>query len=85
MLELSNSLQFDAVIAEGVETADQRDTLVGLGYRLGQGFLFGAPADAGQTAVRLSEAFPAAWPLRSSAPGPSMSCPSRDSLRGRLV
>ncbi|TXH44235.1 MAG: EAL domain-containing protein [Actinobacteria bacterium] len=64
VLELSNSLQFDAVIAEGVETAEQRDTLIDLGYRLAQGFLFGAPADAGQTAARLSGAVAAPWPVR---------------------
>ncbi|MGZ9277075.1 MAG: EAL domain-containing protein, partial [Candidatus Limnocylindrales bacterium] len=29
------------LIAEGVETAAERDTLLGLGIRAGQGFLFG--------------------------------------------
>lgn len=31
------------VVAEGVETEDERRTLIGLGLRLGQGFLFGRP------------------------------------------
>jgi EAL domain-containing protein (putative c-di-GMP-specific phosphodiesterase class I) len=33
------------VIAEGVETAEERDALIGLDIILGQGFLFGRPAD----------------------------------------
>jgi len=32
------------LVAEGVETADERDTLVRLGVRYGQGYLFGRPA-----------------------------------------
>jgi EAL domain-containing protein (putative c-di-GMP-specific phosphodiesterase class I) len=32
------------VIAEGVETTAERDTLVGLGCNLLQGYLFGRPA-----------------------------------------
>lgn len=34
------------VVAEGVESAEQRDTLVGLGCDLGQGWLFGRPEQA---------------------------------------
>ncbi len=34
------------VVAEGVESDDQRDTLVGLGCDLGQGWLFGRPEQA---------------------------------------
>jgi EAL domain-containing protein (putative c-di-GMP-specific phosphodiesterase class I) len=34
------------VIAEGVETTAERDTLLGLGLRLGQGYLFGRPTVA---------------------------------------
>ncbi len=33
-----------AVIAEGVETQEERQALIGLGLRLGQGYLFGRPA-----------------------------------------
>lgn len=33
-----------ALIAEGVETADERDTLLRLGVAYGQGYLFGRPA-----------------------------------------
>ncbi len=39
------------LIAEGVETAAERDTLIGLGVRVGQGFLFGRPAPAGTVLV----------------------------------
>jgi EAL domain-containing protein (putative c-di-GMP-specific phosphodiesterase class I) len=34
------------VVAEGVETADQRDTLLAMGCALGQGYLLGRPAPA---------------------------------------
>ncbi|HET7902672.1 MAG TPA: EAL domain-containing protein [Candidatus Nanopelagicales bacterium] len=34
------------VIAEGVETPAERDALLGLGLRLGQGYLFGRPTVA---------------------------------------
>ena len=34
------------VIAEGVETEEERQSLIGLDVVLGQGYLFGAPADA---------------------------------------
>lgn len=34
------------VIAEGIETADERDALVGLGVKLGQGYLYSRPVPA---------------------------------------
>jgi EAL domain-containing protein (putative c-di-GMP-specific phosphodiesterase class I) len=34
------------VVAEGVETAAQRDTLLAMGCGLGQGYLLGRPAPA---------------------------------------
>lgn len=36
------------VIAEGIETVEQRDTLLAMGCELGQGFLLGRPAPIGQ-------------------------------------
>jgi predicted signal transduction protein with EAL and GGDEF domain len=40
---LAETLGLEAIIAEGVETPEQRDALVDLGYRLGQGFLMARP------------------------------------------
>ena len=34
------------LIAEGVETEDERQTLLGLGVHVGQGYLLGRPAPA---------------------------------------
>jgi EAL domain-containing protein (putative c-di-GMP-specific phosphodiesterase class I)/CheY-like chemotaxis protein len=45
MVELSRQLGM-AVVAEGVETAAERDTLVALGADLFQGYLFGRPGGA---------------------------------------
>ncbi|QSR28278.1 hypothetical protein CFH99_21885 [Nocardioides aromaticivorans] len=42
------------VIAEGIETQAERDCLVGLGVRLGQGYLIGRPAQGPVTAPDLS-------------------------------
>ena len=42
ILRLADSLHLD-VVAEGIETALQRDLLRGLGCRFGQGYLFGRP------------------------------------------
>ncbi|MEO8359815.1 MAG: EAL domain-containing protein [Vicinamibacteria bacterium] len=44
IISLAKSLEMD-VVAEGVETIEQRDTLKGLGCRYGQGFLFSRPLD----------------------------------------
>ncbi len=45
ILTLGETLGLD-VVAEGIEREDQRDRLLELGCRLGQGFLFGHPMDA---------------------------------------
>jgi diguanylate cyclase (GGDEF)-like protein len=39
------------VVAEGIETAEQRDALVGMGIERGQGWLFGRPMTADQAAA----------------------------------
>ena len=63
LLQIAASMGVEA-IAEGIEVSAQRDALLGLGCRLGQGFLLGFPADpaavtellATQTAPRPSGA-----------------------------
>lgn len=41
--ELSQSMHLSEVIAEGIETQEQLDSLLNMGYRLGQGFLMHEP------------------------------------------
>ena len=43
------------VVAEGVETAAQRDFLLAAGCKLGQGFYFGKPVPAAEASARLNE------------------------------
>jgi diguanylate cyclase (GGDEF)-like protein len=43
-----------AVVAEGIETAGQRDALVELGVRVGQGYLLGRPMPAADAAAMVS-------------------------------
>jgi EAL domain-containing protein (putative c-di-GMP-specific phosphodiesterase class I) len=47
IIQLGASLNM-CVIAEGVETAQQRDRLIGLGCRYGQGYFFSKPLPAAQ-------------------------------------
>lgn len=42
------------VVAEGVETAEQVDMLLGLGYSTGQGYHFGRPMPAEELQLRLA-------------------------------
>jgi diguanylate cyclase (GGDEF)-like protein/PAS domain S-box-containing protein len=51
---LAEKLRMD-VVAEGIETAHQRDRLRTLGCRYGQGYLFAQPAPADVTAARLQQ------------------------------
>jgi diguanylate cyclase len=59
VIELAHDLRLQ-VVAEGVETAEQRDFLVGQGCDLLQGFLFYASMPAGKLAAALSEGAPSA-------------------------
>jgi EAL domain-containing protein (putative c-di-GMP-specific phosphodiesterase class I) len=60
IVELAKELGRD-VIAEGIETQEQRDSVSGLGCALGQGFYLGRPSEAGAVATL----------LRAETPGPA--------------
>jgi diguanylate cyclase (GGDEF)-like protein/PAS domain S-box-containing protein len=51
---LAETLQLDAVVAEGIETAQQRDELLRLGFTIGQGYYLARPQTA-QEMTRLLE------------------------------
>ncbi|AGL19687.1 bifunctional diguanylate cyclase/phosphodiesterase [Actinoplanes sp. N902-109] len=53
MIQITNGLHLQA-IAEGVETAEQAETLHRLGYRFAQGYHFDRPLTADQVTERLS-------------------------------
>lgn len=59
LLGLAKSLGIE-VIAEGVETIEQRDRLFELGARLGQGFLFSKPRPPGDFELAIGCGLPAA-------------------------
>ena len=52
VIELTHKLGI-TVVAEGVETVDQRDTLLDLGCVYGQGYLLGKPMMAQECAAAL--------------------------------
>jgi EAL domain-containing protein (putative c-di-GMP-specific phosphodiesterase class I) len=58
------------VVAEGVETEEERRTLIGLGLELGQGFLFGRPASAATFMTRASKVAPTSRARRRVAGRP---------------
>ena len=55
MIQITNGLHLQAV-AEGVETAEQAETLYRLGYRFAQGYHFSRPLSPAQVAAHLSPA-----------------------------
>ncbi|MFI5496102.1 EAL domain-containing protein [Actinoplanes sp. NPDC051859] len=55
MIQITNGLHLQA-IAEGVETAEQADTLYRLGYRFAQGYHFSRPLSAAQVDEHLQHA-----------------------------
>jgi diguanylate cyclase (GGDEF)-like protein len=57
MIQITNGLHLQA-IAEGVETAEQADTLYRLGYRFAQGYHFSRPLSPEQVHAQLSAALP---------------------------
>ncbi|HWM09682.1 MAG TPA: bifunctional diguanylate cyclase/phosphodiesterase, partial [Solirubrobacteraceae bacterium] len=59
IVQLADALGMDA-IAEGVETEEQRQLLLGRGCRLGQGYLFGRPVPAPELMALFAAHRPAA-------------------------
>lgn len=59
--DLSVSMGLEEVIAEGIETPEQREVLLLLGYRLGQGFLMGRPRTSDQMRELLRRSASASW------------------------
>jgi EAL domain-containing protein (putative c-di-GMP-specific phosphodiesterase class I) len=54
MIQITDGLHLQA-IAEGVETAEQAETLYRLGYRFAQGYHFSRPLSREQVGERLDE------------------------------
>jgi EAL domain-containing protein (putative c-di-GMP-specific phosphodiesterase class I) len=63
MIQITNGLHLQA-IAEGVETAEQAETLYRLGYRFAQGYHFSRPLTPDKVAEHLDKAH-AALPSRA--------------------
>jgi diguanylate cyclase (GGDEF)-like protein len=53
--QMATALEFSSV-AEGIETDEQRELIERLGYRYGQGYLFGRPLPASEIAAMWAEA-----------------------------
>lgn len=58
---MSAALGLDEPIAEGVETAAQRDALVAVGFKLAQGYLFAVPLTRAEIDDRLPQWQPVEW------------------------
>jgi diguanylate cyclase (GGDEF)-like protein/PAS domain S-box-containing protein len=71
IIDLATTLGL-GVIAEGIETAGQRERLLALGCELGQGFLFSKPVDADATLTLLERAA-SGLPLPGKGKGPAPS------------
>jgi len=65
MIQITNGLHLQA-IAEGVETAEQADTLYRLGYRFAQGYHFSRPLPPEQVSAQLARS---AEPARAHLAG----------------
>ncbi|MFT6563613.1 MAG: diguanylate cyclase (GGDEF)-like protein/PAS domain S-box-containing protein [Actinomycetes bacterium] len=61
--ELSASMNLSEVIAEGIETPEQRKALISMGYRIGQGFLLDEPKTVSELADVLATRSSASWRL----------------------
>jgi EAL domain-containing protein (putative c-di-GMP-specific phosphodiesterase class I) len=52
---IAETLGLTSIVAEGVETPEQRQALIELGYTLGQGYLMARPMPASAAASLLAE------------------------------
>ncbi|HEV2608107.1 MAG TPA: EAL domain-containing protein, partial [Xanthomonadaceae bacterium] len=57
VIAMAHALEMD-VVAEGIETTEQRDALMALGCVFGQGYLLGRPAPIGRWTAPSSKLFP---------------------------
>ncbi len=55
---IAETLGLTSIIAEGVETPEQRQALIDLGYTLGQGYLMARPMPASAVATLLRDSAP---------------------------
>lgn len=58
------------IVAEGVETVEQRDFLTSIGCNALQGFLFGRPMPPDQLMASLEQGTTSTWELKQPNPGP---------------
>jgi diguanylate cyclase (GGDEF)-like protein len=80
IVSLSSTLRLDTV-AEGIETAEQRQVLRGLGAQHGQGHLFAHAMEPGQLGDLLAHGAATGSNAPSGPPGPSSSDPRRPNGR----
>ena len=67
MLQIGHAFGL-SIIAEGIETSEQRERLRQLGCPLGQGYLFSPPLPASSVHELLQRRFPESMPPKSSRP-----------------
>ena len=77
IINLSSTLRLDTV-AEGIETAEQRQVLRGLGAQRGQGYLFARAMDPARMAEALTET-----PANETDPPAPLQKPDRQATNGR--
>ena len=85
--ELSNTMQLEEVVAEGIENEDQRQALIQLGYRLAQGYLMAHPMSCTELMHWLEGRKSAPWNVappppnqRGDEPAPGSSVPPLDAV-----
>jgi len=82
LIELGHTLELE-LIAEGIETSEQRDLLCGLGCDSLQGYLFGKPQSAEELVQQPREQFaPSRQPAAANEPTGSDEQPPQDDTAG---